>query len=83
MGNLSFQFIKVADERVESINAVRTGEDREMIYSSKAMNSTPPTTGNIIHGRQKGVYLNFQMKNPTATSPIMMPIILGNIKPPF
>ena len=36
MGNLSFQFIKVADERLGSINAVRTGEDREMIYSSKA-----------------------------------------------
>jgi predicted transcriptional regulator of viral defense system len=34
--NLSFQFIKVADERLGSINAVRTSEDREMIYSSKA-----------------------------------------------
>ena len=36
VGNLSFQFIKVADERLGSINAVRTREDREMIYSSKA-----------------------------------------------
>ncbi len=36
VGNLLFQFIKVADERLGSINAVRTGEDREMIYSSKA-----------------------------------------------
>ena len=35
-GNLSFQFIKVADERLGSINAVRTSEDSEMIYSSKA-----------------------------------------------
>jgi len=36
VGNLSFQFIKVADERLGSINAVRTSEDEEIIYSSKA-----------------------------------------------
>jgi predicted transcriptional regulator of viral defense system len=36
VGNLSFQFIKVADKRLGSINAVRTREDREIIYSSKA-----------------------------------------------
>ncbi len=36
VGSLSFQFIKVADERLGSIDAVRTREDSEMIYSSKA-----------------------------------------------
>ena len=36
IGNLAFHFIKVADERLGAVNAVRTGEDMEMIYSSKA-----------------------------------------------
>jgi predicted transcriptional regulator of viral defense system len=36
IGSLAFQFIKVADERMGAVNAVRTGEDMEMIYSSKA-----------------------------------------------
>jgi len=36
VGSLSFQFIKVADDRLGSINAVRTQEDVEMIYASKA-----------------------------------------------
>lgn len=36
VGNLAFQFIKVADERLGAINAVRTRENMEMIYSSKA-----------------------------------------------
>jgi len=36
IGSLAFQFIKVADERLGAINAVRTREDREMIYSSRA-----------------------------------------------
>ena len=36
IGNLAFQFIKVADERLGAIHAVRTREDMEMIYSSKA-----------------------------------------------
>jgi transposase len=39
-------------------------------------------TGSKTHGRQKGVSLNFHMKNPTATSPIMMLIIFGSIKVP-
>ena len=36
IGSLAFQFIKVADERLGAINAVRTRDNREMIYSSKA-----------------------------------------------
>jgi predicted transcriptional regulator of viral defense system len=36
IGSLAFQFIKVADERLGAINAVRTREDMEMIYPSKA-----------------------------------------------
>jgi predicted transcriptional regulator of viral defense system len=36
IGSLAFQFIKVADARLGAINAVRTREDMEMIYSSKA-----------------------------------------------
>ena len=36
IGSLAFQFIKVADERLGAVNAVRTREDMEMIYSSKA-----------------------------------------------
>jgi predicted transcriptional regulator of viral defense system len=36
IGSLAFQFIKVADERLGAVNAVRTREDTEMIYSSKA-----------------------------------------------
>ena len=36
IGSLAFQFIKVADHRLGAINAVRTREDREMIYSSRA-----------------------------------------------
>jgi predicted transcriptional regulator of viral defense system len=36
IGSLAFQFIKVADERLGAINAVRTREDIEMIYSSRA-----------------------------------------------
>ena len=36
IGSLAFQFIKVADKRLGAINAVRTREDREMIYSSRA-----------------------------------------------
>jgi predicted transcriptional regulator of viral defense system len=36
VGSLAFQFIKVADERLGAINTVRTREDTEMIYSSKA-----------------------------------------------
>ena len=36
IGILAFQFIKTADERLGGFNAVRTREDTEMIYSSKA-----------------------------------------------
>jgi predicted transcriptional regulator of viral defense system len=36
VGSLAFQFIKVADERLGSINAVRTREGMEVLYSSKA-----------------------------------------------
>jgi predicted transcriptional regulator of viral defense system len=36
IGSLAFQFIKVADERLGAINAVRTREDLYFIYSSKA-----------------------------------------------
>ena len=36
IGSLAFQFIKVADERLGAINAVRIREDMEIIYSSKA-----------------------------------------------
>jgi predicted transcriptional regulator of viral defense system len=36
VGSLAFQFIKVADERLGAINAVRTREYIEMIYSSRA-----------------------------------------------
>jgi predicted transcriptional regulator of viral defense system len=36
IGNLAFLFIKIADERLEAINAVRTKDDMEVIYSSKA-----------------------------------------------
>lgn len=35
IGNLAFQFIKVANERLGAVNAVRT-QDTEIIYSSKA-----------------------------------------------
>ena len=35
IGSLAFQFIKVADERLGALNAVRT-QDTEIIYSSKA-----------------------------------------------
>jgi predicted transcriptional regulator of viral defense system len=36
IGSLAFQFIKVADERLGAINTVRTRDNREMVYSSKA-----------------------------------------------
>ena len=36
IGNLAFQFIRVADVRLGAINAVRTREGVEIIYSSKA-----------------------------------------------
>lgn len=36
IGNLAFQFIKVTDDRLGAVKAVRTPEDTEMIYSSKA-----------------------------------------------
>jgi len=36
IGSLAFQFIKVADERLGAINAVRTRDNLEMVYSSKA-----------------------------------------------
>jgi predicted transcriptional regulator of viral defense system len=36
IGSLAFQFIKVADERLGGVNVVRTREDIELIYSSKA-----------------------------------------------
>jgi predicted transcriptional regulator of viral defense system len=36
IGSLAFQFIKVADERLGAINAVRNRDNLEMIYSSKA-----------------------------------------------
>jgi hypothetical protein len=39
-------------------------------------------TVSIIHGRQRGVLLNFQIKKPTATSPNIMLIIFGSIKIP-
>ena len=35
IGNLAFQFIKVADARLGAVNAVRT-QDTEILYSSKA-----------------------------------------------
>ena len=36
VGSLAFQFIKVADERLGGISAVRSREALEVIYSSKA-----------------------------------------------
>jgi len=36
IGNLAFQFIKVADDRLGAVKAARTREDIEIIYSSKA-----------------------------------------------
>jgi len=36
VGSLSFQFIKVAEDRLGSINSVRTREGVEVLYSSKA-----------------------------------------------
>ena len=36
IGNLSFRFIKVTDDRLGAVQAVRTREDIEMIYSSRA-----------------------------------------------
>jgi predicted transcriptional regulator of viral defense system len=36
IGSLAFQFIKVADERLGAINTVRTRDNREMVYPSKA-----------------------------------------------
>ncbi|MDF1592461.1 MAG: type IV toxin-antitoxin system AbiEi family antitoxin domain-containing protein [Desulfobacterales bacterium] len=36
IGNLGFQFIKVADERLGAVKTIRAREDVEMIYSSKA-----------------------------------------------
>ena len=36
IGSLAFRFIKVADERLGAVNAVRTRKDMEIIYSSKA-----------------------------------------------
>ncbi|MBN1831426.1 MAG: type IV toxin-antitoxin system AbiEi family antitoxin domain-containing protein [Deltaproteobacteria bacterium] len=36
IGSLAFQFIKVADERLGAINAVRSREDSNIIYPSKA-----------------------------------------------
>jgi len=36
IGRLAFQFIKVANERLGAVEAVRTREDTEIIYSSKA-----------------------------------------------
>jgi predicted transcriptional regulator of viral defense system len=36
IGSLAFRFIKVADERLGAINAVRTRDNLEMIDSSKA-----------------------------------------------
>ena len=36
IGNLAFQFIKIADERLGATNVLRTPEGVELIYSSKA-----------------------------------------------
>lgn len=36
IGNMAFQFIKIAGKRLGGVNAVRTREDMEVIYSSKA-----------------------------------------------
>ena len=36
IGSLAFQFIKVGNERLGAINAVRTRDDMGMIYASKA-----------------------------------------------
>jgi predicted transcriptional regulator of viral defense system len=36
IGNLAFRFIKIAEERLGGINVVRTRQDAEIIYSSKA-----------------------------------------------
>ena len=36
IGNLAFQFIKIADERLGAINPLRTSEGTALIYSSKA-----------------------------------------------
>ena len=36
IGNLAFQFIKIADERLGATNPLRTREGAEVIYSSKA-----------------------------------------------
>jgi hypothetical protein len=41
---------------------------------------TPLAIASMIHGRHKGVSLNFQMKKPTAMSPTTALIIFGSIK---
>lgn len=40
---------------------------------------TPRPSGNMIHGRHKGVSLNFQAKIATANRPKNAPMILGSI----
>jgi len=40
---------------------------------------TPIPSGNMIHGRHRGVSLNFQAKIPTARMPKIVPMILGSI----
>ena len=40
---------------------------------------TPKPKGNMIQGRHNGVSLNFQAKIPTARTPNIIPMILGNI----
>ena len=40
---------------------------------------TPRPNGNMIHGRHKGVSLNFQAKIPTARMPKITPMIWGSM----
>ena len=40
---------------------------------------TPRPSGNMIHGRHRGVSLNFQAKIPTARRPNSVPMILGSM----
>jgi hypothetical protein len=51
-----------------------------VLKSNMQRNLRPRAIANIIHGRQRGVLLNFQIKKPTATSPNIMLIIFGSIR---
>ena len=49
------------------------------LTSQSAAYPTPNPNGNMVHGRHKGVSLNFQAKIPTERMPNIMPMILGSM----